>query len=104
MGLAKVLAMQGDRKGIDTARNAIGRAQRSNSVLDRDRARSQLAAAYANLGAVYRTLGDCASAGDAARRALAEWRTLADAGGKSTTETEHAAAGEILRACGGAAR
>jgi tetratricopeptide (TPR) repeat protein len=104
MALGKTLAMQGDSGGIESARSAIARAQKSNSAPDQDRVRSQLAAAYANLGSVYQALGDCASAGDAARRALAEWRALDAAGGKSTTETEHAAAGEILRACGGTAR
>jgi tetratricopeptide (TPR) repeat protein len=46
MALSKTLAMQGDRSAIETARNAIARAQRSNSAPDQDRARSQLAAAY----------------------------------------------------------
>src|SRR5215469_174394 len=105
MALAKTLAIQGDRRGIEAARSAVARAQRSNSAPpDQDRARSQLAAAYGNLGSVYQTLGDCAAAGDAARRALAEWGSLAAAGGKSTTETEHAAANEVLRTCGGSAR
>ena len=103
--LAQVLAMQGDRAAPAMARMAIERAEQwSRTATDRDRARSLLAAAYGNLGSVYQRLGDCASARDAAARAVAEWNAIAASGGKSTTETEHNRAEELLRTCGEAAR
>jgi len=103
--LATVLAMQGDGTAPEVARKAIARAEQWSKIApDRERARSLLAAAYGNLGSVYQTLGDCVAARDAAARALAEWESLAASGGKSTTETEHARAGELLRTCGGAPR
>jgi hypothetical protein len=103
--LALVLAMQGDHTAPEMARQAIELAQQwTRTASDADRARSLLAAAYGNLGLVYRTLGDCVAASEAAAKALAEWEALAAAGGKSTTEPEHARASELIRTCGEAQR
>ena len=103
--LATVFAMQGDSTAPEMARKAIEVAgQWSKIAPDRDRARSLLAGAYGNLGSVYETLGDCVEARGAATRAVAEWDALAASGGKSTTETEHARAAELLRTCGEAKR
>jgi tetratricopeptide (TPR) repeat protein len=98
--LATVLAMQGDRTAPETARKAIARAEQfSKTAVRRDRAQSLLAEAYGNLGVVYQTMGDCAAARDAATKAVAQWKALADSGGLNTKEREEKRAEELLRRC-----
>lgn len=102
--MAMMLAKAGDRSATEVAGRAVERATRWSAASNLDRARSLLPAAYGNLGAVYQALGDCTAARDAAIKALAGWKALAESGGTNSTEPERLRAQELLRACAAVAQ
>jgi serine/threonine protein kinase len=99
--IARLLAQQGDAASArDMARAAITRSETASSAAPgNDHLRSYVAAAYAALGTVEETLGDCKAARAAGERALSDWQRLAASGSKWVDKAASARADATLKRC-----
>jgi tetratricopeptide (TPR) repeat protein len=81
-------------------KQAVARAEGfSRTDPENDHAKNYVAVAYAAMGSVELTLGDCKAARSAGLRALSEWQRLAAAGSKAVDKTAYSRAEAMLRHC-----